>query len=134
MHRLTNGLVAVAFVAISVSAPTLHTHAYGDHDHPEHRHGLAMHEHHGLSRHATDDTVRVEDCDPGQHAVAVSLRCVPPPHVPTVDAVDTVPAVIEPDLTATVRVSLADVRAHGPPLLVRTSPRAPPPDLTHPII
>jgi hypothetical protein len=127
-------LVAVAFVALSVCAPTLHTHAYGDHDHPEHHHGLAAHDHQGLDHHAADSTARVEDCDPGQHTVAVSFGCVPRPQVLTVDVVETALAVIEPDFTATTRISLADVRAHGPPLLVRTSPRAPPPDLTHPII
>ena len=119
---------------MSIYAPTLHTHAYGDHDHPEHHHGLAVHDHQRLDHHAAESTARVEGCDPGRHAIAISFGCLPPPQALTVDAVDAMLAVIGPDLTTDARVSLTEVRAHSPPLHKRTSPRAPPSDLTHPII
>lgn len=116
-------------------ASALHVHEYVGHDHPDHHHGPATHEHghlvvadrehHSVEEH-DDPAIEAESCDPGRHAVTVSMGCayVPQVHVdfaalpgPTSEAASS------PTRSA---IALTDVRVHGPPFDARTPSRAPP--------
>jgi hypothetical protein len=110
---------------------TLHVHAYFDHDHPEHHHGLAAHEHHPAGVHDDDHEeagagLKLESCDPGTHVVTVAMACAQLPPVQVVDGESgdlTVLPELVPQEPWTERT---DVRVHGPPGLSQTSPRGPP--------
>jgi hypothetical protein len=136
VRRLTAPLLVLAMLALSGGAPLLHLHAYGDHEHPEHQHGLAAHEHrHAVHpAHDTDavegsDHATVESCEPGQHTVSLVMRG-------TTVTVFTI-AMVEAESAASAspsRPSIAnapfeDVRVHGPPRRSRLPARAPPLDL-----
>jgi hypothetical protein len=128
MHRLL-AWVLVPVVAAASGAPLLHTHAYGDHHHPAHQHGLALHDHDRPSHHDDhhdDGTVRVERCDPGEHAVSPAFIAGTPAPFHTVDAViESISASPRPqDVEMVVRPS--EVRAHGPPARHYSALRAPP--------
>jgi hypothetical protein len=118
-------LLVQALVATTTVAASLHTHAYGDHDHPEHRHGISAHEHHGAANPA-DGTAHLEGCDPGSHTVSLTFTCTALLHEHAIDAEDVLPASATPQTQIEPAVGYADVRVHGPPPLTGASPRAPP--------
>ena len=116
----------------------MHVHDYTDHDHPEHHHGLASHEHPraGLAEHdhhspAADahPAFQAELCDPGRHAVAATSGCAQAPqtHVDLRDLPG--PTFIVPAAPIRSAAPVVDVRVHGPPADARVPARAPP--LTH---
>jgi hypothetical protein len=119
-------LLIPALTATSGVASLLHTHDYTDHDHPEHHHGLAAHEHHTAPSHPDDGVAHLEGCDPGKHTTSFTFVCAPPPHVHAVDAEITLLASPTPKLQIERTVRYAEVRVHGPPLRTQASPRAPP--------
>jgi hypothetical protein len=125
-----------ALVASSATTSALHVHEYVGHDHPDHHHGPATHEHqqsaladchHQFVGH--DDhqpSIEPESCDPGRHAVSVTLgcACVPQVHVELSElAGATVAAPAAPIRSA---IPVTDVRVHGPPFESRIPARAPP--------
>ena len=123
-------MVGFAFVGVVAQGSALHTHSYTSHGHPEHRHGPAAHEHPQPALHHDEhedhDAVHLESCDPGQHAVSVTVACPP---LPRVDALDrqsehatSVGRLVLLRAVQTVR----DVRVHGPPFRTQAPPRAPP--------
>ena len=92
MHRLVALVLAQALVVSSAMASSLHVHEYLGHDHPDHHHGPANHkhdhpavadrDHHSTAAHDDDHpTVGGESCDPGRHAVAVTMGCAQVPQV-----------------------------------------------------
>lgn len=130
VRRLLVSSLAIAFAATSSGVSTLHTHVYLEHDHPEHHHGLASHEHH-TSRvaHTQDDEHGVigESCeDPGEHAVSISTGAVSsasPELIAAKAACAFVGAALVPTRSL---VDRHDVRAHGPPSHRTVPARAPP--------
>ena len=137
MRRLVAFGLIQAMVVSAAAASSLHVHEYAGHNHPEHHHGPASHEH-GHQHHAPPDPdhhvegvhedhpeMEGEPCDPGRHAVAVTLGCTDITQVHIEIAELAGPTVIAP--TALVRSAgpITDVRAHGPPF-DRTPSRAPP--------
>ena len=126
VHRALASLLIPALIATSSVMTSLHTHAYDDHDHPEHHHGLAAHDHHAEPPHPVDGTAHLEGCDPGTHAVSFVFVCATPPEMHGVDAEIGPPASLVPELRAQRPVGYADVRVHGPPPRTHASPRAPP--------
>jgi hypothetical protein len=127
VHRALASLLIPALIATSGVVSLLHTHAYNDHDHPEHHHGLAAHEHHAEPSHPDDDGLaHVEGCDPGKHAVSFAFVSASPPQVHGVDAENAPPAPLIPELQIARAVRYADLRVHGPPARTQSSPRAPP--------
>jgi hypothetical protein len=126
VHRVLTLLLIPALIAMSGVASLLHTHAYVDHDHPEHHHGLAAHEHHTMPARPDDGTPHLEGCDPGEHAVSFAFICAAPPHVDAVDAAVSLPASPSAELQIERAVRHIEVRAHSPPSRTQASPRAPP--------
>ena len=126
VRRVLVLLVVQALIATSGVVSLLHIHSYGDHDHPEHHHGLAAHEHHGTRPHSPDDTVRLETCDPRRHTMSFAFMCVGPPQSHPIDAEFVQPSIPVPELPEHPAVGPRDIRGHGPPALDLTSPRAPP--------
>jgi hypothetical protein len=127
VHRVLALLLIPALTATSGVASLLHTHAYTDHDHPEHHHGPALHEHHHSEvAHHDRAEVTLESCDPGQHAVSVSLGSLSLPNLHMMDS--------ESGHTFASRLLLSvcsikdrcDVRVHGPPSHSQIPSRAPP--------
>jgi hypothetical protein len=126
VHRALALLLIPALIATSGVVSVLHTHAYTDHDHPDHHHGLAAHEHHAEPARAGDGTAHLEGCDPGKHAVSFAFVCANPSQVHAVDAEIGPPVSLVPELQIEPAVGYADVRVHGPPARTQSSPRAPP--------
>ena len=119
-------LLIPAMIATSGAVASLHTHAYNDHGHPEHHHGLAAHEHHAVPVQLDDGMPHVEGCDPGKHAIPFAFVCAAPPQVHPVDAANSAPAAPTPALRIERAVRYTEVRVHGPPPRTQPSPRAPP--------
>ena len=130
VQRVLALLLVPALMVTAGVGSLLHTHVYADHDHPEHQHGLAAHEHHLTPAHPPshdDDRIaRIEACDPGKHTVSVASLCAAVPPAPVVIAERGVLALPSPDLQTWQPVGYADVRVHGPPSRSQASPRAPP--------
>ncbi len=134
MHRCIAILLGLILASTSGHVSALHIHAYTDHDHPEHHHGLAAHEHNRPAQHHDDDdddgdgdeAVHLESCDPGQHAVALTMGCTPLPPAHAIDGV--CPNLILAALLVPIRSvnEVTDIRVHGPPPLTHAPPRAPP--------
>jgi hypothetical protein len=127
VQRLFAAMVAVAMW--STSGSPQHVHAYADHDHPDHHHGPASHRHAAVApshAHASDETTRLEGCDPGEHAVALVFTGVAPHavHVPVAVTIGTL--IVTPPEDAWRHVTPSDVRAHSPPRLTDAPLRAPP--------
>ncbi|MPY91214.1 MAG: hypothetical protein GEU99_25300 [Luteitalea sp.] len=125
VRRCLAALLGLCLLPLTGQGLALHVHAYGDHDHVEHQHGLAAH-HHDPPSHRRDSGVRLEPCDPAAHAVPLVL---------VVDRTTNGPAVAAEPATAAALfnapcscgvVPLIDARAHGPPTVTDASPRAPP--------
>ena len=136
----TTGVQSLAAVFLTVSllsaagSAALHVHRYAGHDHPEHHHGPAAHEHHQAApRHEHDfpntkHAPRPEwtPCDPGQHALSLTIACATPPYgftlVAQCEPMGTVAAARDHGPA----VAFTDARAHGPPTCTQAPPRAPP--------
>jgi hypothetical protein len=128
---------AVQAMVLSITwGSFLHVHEYVGHDHPEHHHGPASHEHqhsalgarHHPSHGVLEDhpAMEAESCDPGRHAVAASTGCVPVSQV-HVDLADVPgPANVVPVAPIRSAAPVTDVRVHGPPSRSRIPSRAPP--------
>ena len=125
-----------ALVISTAAGMALHVHEYPGHDHPEHHHGPASHEHHHAPVADDDHHDEAEDhrlpalqagsCDPGQHAVAVTMGYgkVPPLHVDIAEL--PLPTVLVPAAPIQCVTRVTDVRVHGPPFDPRIPSRAPP--------
>jgi hypothetical protein len=114
VHRVLALLLISALIATTGVVSSLHTHAYDDHDHPEHHHGPAAHEHHAVPAHPDDGIPHLEGCDPGKHAVPFAFVCAAPPQVHAVDAVISLPASPTPELQIEVP-PLPRKPRHAPP-------------------
>jgi hypothetical protein len=126
VHRVLALLLIPALIVTFGVAALLHTHAYDDHDHPEHHHGLSAHGHHAAPSRPDDGEAHLEGCDPDKHTVSYAFVCATPPQVHAVDAELTLPTTPTPDIQIEHSVRSTDVRVHGPPLRTQASPRAPP--------
>lgn len=134
VQRLVATLLGFAFVGVAAQGSALHTHSYASHGHPEHRHGPAAHEHPQPAPHHDEhedhDAVHLESCDPGQHAVSVTIACPPLPRVDALAGQSEHAASVDRLVLLSAVHPVRDVRVHGPPSRTQTAPRAPP--LTHP--
>lgn len=126
MRRALALLLVPALIATSGVASLLHTHAYRDHHHPEHEHGLSAHEHRGTSKPAVDGADRVERCDPAGHVVSFKFLCEAAPQAHTADAEFILPAAPCVEMQVQRGLRHQDVRVHGPPPRTQGPPRAPP--------
>ena len=134
VYRSVAILLALVLASTSGQVSALHIHAYTDHDHPEHDHGLAAHEHQPPARHHDDDedviheddVIRLESCDPGQHAVSITMGSAPLPQVHAIDGESATPATVAPLVQLRSEHHVTDVRVHGPPTRTQAAPRAPP--------
>ena len=140
MRRLVAFVLIQALAASTSMGSSLHVHEYIGHDHPDHHHGPATHEHqhdraalddrdhHGLAAGEEDDhqAWQADPCEPGRHAVAVGgvCACIPQAHVDLAEL--TGPAVVALGAPIRSTVPFTDVRVHGPPFDARTPARAPP--------
>ena len=125
-----------ALVVSTATVPSLHVHEYLGHDHPEHHHGPASHEHHDLELPDSDrhldgidedhTAMEAEPCDPGRHAVAITLRCIQVPQVHIEVAELAGPTVMAPTAPVRSATPITDVRVHGPPFDSRIPSRGPP--------
>jgi hypothetical protein len=129
-------VLAQALIVSSILPSPLHVHEYIGHDHPDHQHGPASHEHHpppsaGQDHHGQDEdadrqAAHVESCDPGRHVVAVAIGYAPVPQ-PQVDLGELPgPTIVAPAAPLRSAIAVIDVRVHGPPLDLRIPARAPP--------
>jgi hypothetical protein len=129
--------VVVQALAVSTSmSSSLHVHQYFGHDHPDHHHGPAAHRHDhpavvDRDHHAdpADDEPaawQAERCEPGQHAVSVSMSCACIAHGHVDFAELYGPTVAVPGAPIRSAVQFTDVRVHGPPFDGRIPARAPP--------
>ena len=120
--------VGVALVAMSSQVSRLHTHAYVGHDHPEHQHGLAAHDHNQAVVHEDEDDEgpHVESCEPGRHAVSLTLGCAPAMPRVSVHAEPAQLPVVHRLVLLRIIGTATDARAHGPPLATSGPSRAPP--------
>ena len=135
VRRLVASSLVQALVLSTAMGSSLHVHEYAGHDHPEHHHGPASHEHHHSTapdgHHFGDEApdhpgVQAESCDPGRHAVAVTMGCAQVPRVHVQIAELPGPAIPAPTWSVRAAIPLTDVRVHGPPFDVGIPSRAPP--------
>ncbi|MQA31107.1 MAG: hypothetical protein GEU82_14955 [Luteitalea sp.] len=126
MHRVPALLLIPALIATSGVVSSLHTHAYLDHDHPEHHHGLSAHEHHPAPARHDDGVAHVAGCDPGQHTISFAFLCAAPPQVHAGDVEVALPSSPIGELQIQSTIEYSDVRVHGPPPRTQASPRSPP--------
>jgi hypothetical protein len=126
VRRIVAALLIPAFLGISSLVALLHTHVYEAHEHPEHQHGLAAHEHHTAPAHRPDAGPILERCEPGQHAKAFTFIATTPQPIPTIDAALIAAVLMVPTLPVERALAPADVRVHGPPPRAPSSARAPP--------
>src|SRR5688572_22365501 len=116
-------------------ASSLHVHEYIGHDHPDHHHGPAVHDHDHpatADRDHHDDEDRdhpawqADPCEPGRHAVTIGAACACIPRAQVDLAELPGPAVVLAGAPIRSTVPFTDVRVHGPPFGARTPARAPP--------
>jgi hypothetical protein len=128
VRQLVAFVLVVGVVLTATRSAELHIHRYPDHDHPEHHHGLALHDHHFASGKPSvpGGGARVERCDPAGHVTSVVFLCTAAAGAETDAARLEIPLTDEPDVHGGFTVDVAGIRVHGPPGTTRTSPRAPP--------
>jgi hypothetical protein len=131
-------LLAAALSLAPVAATSLHVHTYVGHDHPEHHHGPAVHDHHSfpLAPHADHETVDSHDeagtavtpdaCDPGDHAAAVKIACADRSAVHATLAELPRRPIVSPSMRPSRPLAITDTRAHSPPAGPCLPARAPP--------
>lgn len=133
MRRLVAIVLALTLAEFSTAASP-HVHVYLGHDHPDHHHGPATHEHERVLRdhaHSGEAAARIpaarpESCNPGRHAVGARAGVVSVACQQIDGAVLPGPAVGDPSPAMTSALPVTDVRVHGPPNGVRLPSRAPP--------
>jgi hypothetical protein len=136
VRRLLAFVLLQALVVSTAWGASLHVHEYLGHDHPEHHHGPASHEHHQAAI-ADDDhhdetedhglpALQADSCDPGHHAVAVTMGCAQVPQLHAAIAELPSPTVVVPAAPVQSVAAVRDVRVHGPPFDSRIPARAPP--------
>jgi hypothetical protein len=126
MRRALASFLVIALNVTSGFVSSLHIHAYSDHDHPEHHHGPAPHDHHTSPAHHDAEGPTLESCDPGEHAVSITMGCAPLPRAHVIHAEYGWPGIVEPLILVRSFHPITDVRVHGPPPRTQSSPRAPP--------
>lgn len=119
-----------AWLAVAGSLPLLHVHVDAGHEHPEHRHGPAIHGHapHDGRAPGADvhDDLRIGPCDPEDHAASLSaVRATATGGAPIFVAPALTTGLVAPD-AGTPAGAPRDVRAHSPPRLTDGPLRAPP--------
>jgi hypothetical protein len=135
VRRLVACALVQALVVSTAAGASLHVHEYLGHDHPEHHHGPASHDHHAAivdddQYDETEDhdlpTLQADSCHPAQHAVAVRIGCapVPPLHIDVTELPG--PPILVPAAPVQSAAPVTDVRVHGPPFDSRIPARAPP--------
>jgi hypothetical protein len=136
VRRLVACALVQALVVSTAAGASLHVHEYLGHDHPEHHHGPASHDHHRAAIADDDHHEETEDhgllafqadsCDPGHHAVAVTMGCAQVPQLHIAIAELPSPTVVVPAAPVQSVAPVRDVRVHGPPFDSRIPARAPP--------
>ena len=136
MRRFVACAIVQALVVSTAAGVSLHVHEYLGHDHPEHHHGPASHDHHHTAIADNDHGDETEDhsltafqadsCDPGQHAVAVTMGYAQVPQLYVDIAEQTGPTGGVPAEPVESVAPVTDVRVHGPPFDPRIPSRAPP--------
>jgi hypothetical protein len=135
VRRLVAAVLACGLAVSSTAVSSLHVHDYTDHDHPDHHHGPASHEHAHPAIADRDDhssadedqpALEVESCDPGRHAISITMGCVHSPQVHAEVAELSAPTAKAPISATGSTTALTDVRVHGPPFDARIASRAPP--------
>ena len=126
MLRSIAAVVCVGWLALGASLPSLHAHVYADHDHPEHRHGLAFHEHHHVVDHGAFERTGIAPCEPDGHVVSLQLSYAKVRIVDGAGLASSAAPLPEPDLVLAPAAARRDVRVHGPPRLTDGPLRAPP--------
>lgn len=127
-------LAAVILVSMPGTVISLHLHAYGDHDHSEHRHGLAAHRHtdshRPAHRHPAEGSAQlaaeIGPCAPGAHVVSIACCAEVAPTLEMPHAVPMIVATLPNPRSSFHRLGVVDVREHGPPRTGPAAPRAPP--------
>ena len=136
MRRLVAFVLAQALVASSAVSSSLHVHEYLGHDHPDHHHGPATHDHedptfvdldhHSAGKEDHELAVEADSCDPGRHTVSVSMACASVTQVHVYLAKLPSPRIVVPTAPIQSAIAITDVRVHGPPFDARIPSRAPP--------
>ncbi len=134
VRRLVACALVQALVVSTAAGASLHVHEYLGHDHPEHHHGPASHDHQAIAdddhHDETEDhdlpAVQADSCDPGHHAVAVTMGCAHVPQLHIAIAELPSPTVVVPAAPVQSVAPVRDVRVHGPPFDSRIPARAPP--------
>lgn len=125
-RRLLSLVVVAAFTSLNVGVAELHVHADQGQASGEHSHGPASHYHEAV-HHESPEAPHVAAVDADDTVVAVPLVIAPPRLPKPMAAVTVEPVPVSPDEPARVDGSHIVARAHGPPLTVQHSLRAPPP-------
>lgn len=127
MRRVLFACLAIVMLWSSTGRASMHVHAYTGHDHVDHHHGPATHDH---DRHApaNGDGERFPSCDPGAHAIflASATTTVPTAAVFSVPFDSVELYAVAPECACCGPVYAIDVRQHSPPRCTPQSPRAPP--------
>ena len=136
VRRLLAFVLIQALVVSTALGTSLHVHEYVGHDHPEHHHGPASHEHHPAAIAENDHHDETEDhgltalpadsCDPARHAVAVAMGCAQVSQLHIAISELPSPTVVVPAAPVQSVAPVRDVRVHGPPFDSRIPARAPP--------
>jgi hypothetical protein len=135
VSRAVAGWLLCALVALWTPALPRHVHAAADHSHAEHQHGLATHTHDDTHAQASErhdeaeapEQPHMEACPPDAHTIdaVLTTAAMAGKASPSVTAVS-VMRLPAPAATHAAQPSRTDVRVHGPPAALLTSPRAPP--------
>jgi hypothetical protein len=135
VRRLLVFVLAQALVVSPAMVSSLHVHEYAGHDHPDHHHGPAAHEHAqlALEHHDHEGAASaeragsgLESCDPGGHVIAVKPGCVEGRQAYVGFAEQPGPTIAAPSVPFRSALPVTDVRVHGPPSHTRIPSRAPP--------
>jgi hypothetical protein len=136
VRRLLALVLAVATFSSVGTVASLHVHEYVGHDHPEHHHGLAVHDHDADSRiegghhgDVDDDhelSIEAVSCRAGRHAVGIRTTWTNVHQVHVDLAEIPGPALVIPAPLNRPGFAITDVRVHGPPSLRQLPARAPP--------
>jgi hypothetical protein len=118
-------LLIPAFLGMSSLVALLHTQVYEAHEHREHQHGLAAHEHHASGSPPLQERSSSAASQASTRKAFAFIATTPQP-IPTIDA-----ALTRAELTVSPppverALAPADVRVHGPPPRALSSSRAPP--------
>jgi hypothetical protein len=136
VRRFLALVLAAALPLSAASSVSLHVHEYLDHEHPEHQHGIAAHDHrdarllHSDPHTAANDdhplSIEAGPCNAGSHAVGITIVGASLPDVRVDVAGLPGPALAGPRAPVRSALRITDIRVHGPPFLHRLAARAPP--------